>query len=323
MSQIALVGLGLVLDLILGDPRWWPHPVRAVGWLIDRLTRFCLDRFHSFRGRALAGFGAAGLVIAATWAAAWLVLRLAGMVHPWLAWLIGAILVWNSVSLTDLIRHVKPIRAALDLGDIVQAREDLSLVVGRETDQLDRVDVAKAALETLAENLSDGVIAPLFYLALGGPALAWAYKAVNTLDSMIGYKHEPYKYFGFASAKIDDLANYIPARLSALIIILALRISGRDWAAGWRVARRDHAKSSSPNAGWPEAALAGGLGVQLLGAAVYAGRTVTKPILNPAGVEPGAEDLTAGLNLTRTAGLIGFGLCWVVYLLKACCMIAV
>lgn len=323
MNEIALVGVGLVLDLILGDPRWWPHPVRAVGWLIDRLTRFCLDRFNSFRGRALAGFVAAGLVIAATWTSAWLLLKLAGMVHPWVAWLIGAVLVWNSVSLTDLIRHVKPIRAALDLGDIVRARESLSMVVGRETDQLDRVGVTKAALETLAENLSDGVIAPLFYLALGGPALAWAYKAVNTLDSMIGYKHEPYKYFGFAAAKIDDLVNYIPARLSALIIILALKLLGRDAAVAWRVARRDHAKSSSPNAGWPEAALAGGLGVQLLGSAVYAGRTVTKPILNPAGVEPEVDDLNSGLSLTRTAGLIGFGLCWAAYLVKACCIIAV
>lgn len=299
---------GIILDLVFGDPRNWPHPIRLIGRAVDigfkAVSKPKLGRW----GQRLAGGLLWLAVVGATWLCTWALLRLAGAIWEPLAWLVGAVLVWNCLALKDLIGHIKPIIIALRSQDMPLAREKLSWVVGRQTAELDETGVTRAALETLAENLADGLTAPLFYILIGGPALGLAYKAVNTLDSMIGYKHAPYTHLGLVSARLDDVINWIPARLTAGFIILAAFFLRADGPAAWRTSLGEHRNSASPNAGWPEAALAGALGVSLLGPAIYAGQRSNKPYINLVGRAPELVDLEKGLKLIWVSGLIAYGL---------------
>ncbi len=303
--SLALV-CGIFLDLILGDPRSMPHPVRWIGGLIGLLFRTLDPRVRGPWTRRLAGLGISALTIGGVWVLAWTALRLLGQVWPPLAWMAGAWMVWTSLSLKDLMVHLGPIREALSQGDQVRARAELSLVVGRRTEDLDRTGVVRAGLETLAENLSDGVTAPLFYILLLGPAGGLAYKAVNTLDSMLGYKQPPYKEIGLFPARIDDLVNLIPARITFVLVVAAAAAMSLNPGRSFRAGMAEHGKSASPNAGWPEAALAGALDVSLLGPAVYGDVLMDKPFLNPLGRDPGLQDLDQGAGLIWTSGLIAY-----------------
>lgn len=272
--------LGAVsLDLVLGDPRALPHPVVAIGRLISYLE----PRLR----RAVANERVAGcllllITVGVTYAVASCLLALAYLIAPGAALVVAIYLGWVSLAARSLHLESAKVAYALERGDLHGARVALSYIVGRETADLDEPEIVRGAVETVAENTGDGVIAPLCYLMLGGPALALAYKAVNTLDSMVGYKNERYLEFGWASARFDDLANYLPARLTGLLMVLAAPLCGLNGQNGWRIMRRDGRNHSSPNSGFPEAAAAGALGVQLGGANRYFGKIVEKPTIGDA-----------------------------------------
>jgi len=268
--------LALLLDFIVGDPRRLPHPVRLIGWMIARMEN--LTR-RIFTNQRIAGFVTALSVILTTALAAWALIETAEKIHPVLGDAVSVILLYTTFATRDLADHGRAVYEALDGGDLILARRRVAMLVGRDTERLTDEGVVRAAVESVAENTVDGVLAPLFFAAVGGPILAMAYKAASTLDSMIGYRNERYIDFGKTGAKIDDAANWIPARLSAPIIAAAALLTGLRARASWRMALRDGRKHLSPNAGISEAAFAGALGVRLGGPMERRGKTVPLPEL--------------------------------------------
>ncbi|MGH9627019.1 MAG: adenosylcobinamide-phosphate synthase CbiB [Bryobacteraceae bacterium] len=254
-STQILMGVGL--DLLLGDPCTLPHPIRALGWTIE-----CLERSWRRTGLPLRLAGA-GLWISSVGCAV-LAVRLTTPLAN-LYW------IWALLALRELDLQAGAVVRELQAGNLALARRRLSTIVGRDTETLDEPEILRAVIETMAENLSDGVIAPLFYLALAGPAGMAAYKAVNTLDSMVGYRSARYREFGWASARLDDAANFLPARLTALLIFLCAALLRYDAVRAVRVTWRDASLQPSPNAGYPEAAMAGALGIRLGGVNRYHG----------------------------------------------------
>ena len=268
-----------VLDRIAGDPRWMPHPVRLMGALIVRCESLVRTRVASGAGLRAAGLILALFVPAFSFCVAWGALDVARLVHPWLGHLTWIVLGYTTLAAKDLADHAWTVYRRLDAGSPEEARQAVSFMVGRETDRLGEADVVRATVESIAENTSDGVIAPLFYLVIGGPPLALAYKAVNTLDSMIGHRHAWYRDFGWAAARLDDLANAIPSRLSAGLLVLSSHVRLKNGSVAWRVYCRDCAKHASPNSGHPEAAMAGALEIPLGGPSVYRGIRSDRPRL--------------------------------------------
>jgi len=269
----------VILDLLIGDPRWFPHPVVYVGKLItvleNRLRR-------SVKSERLGGVLLLVMTVGITCGVAVAFLKGAYAVSPYLGFGVAVILSWSCIAARSLHRESRQVADPLSRGELATARGYLSMIVGRDTAELDEPEIWRATVETVAENTSDGVIAPLFYLCLGGPVLAIAYKAVNTLDSMVGYRNERYLEFGRASARFDDLANFIPARLTGLLMVAAAPLSGFSAKNSWRIMRRDGRNHSSPNSGIPEAAVAGALGIRLGGTNLYAGKPVAKPTIGDA-----------------------------------------
>jgi adenosylcobinamide-phosphate synthase len=293
----AIVLAAVVLDLILGDPRALPHPVVAIGRLISFLEPRLRRSFTSARA---AGWALLITTVGISYGAAALLLSAAYALSPDLGIAAAIYLSWVSLAARSLHVESAKVAQALERGDLPGARLALSYIVGRETDQLEEPEIVRGAVETVAENTGDGVIAPLFYLMLGGPALAIAYKAVNTLDSMVGYKNERYLDFGRASARFDDLANFLPARLTGLLMVLAAPLCALSGGNAWRIMRRDSHNHSSPNSGFPESAAAGALEVQLGGANRYFGKIIEKPTIGDA-VQP--------LSLTAYGGVVRLMYC--------------
>jgi adenosylcobinamide-phosphate synthase len=262
---------GVALDLALGDPQWFPHPVRGLGWLAQRL-----ERFWRWTGLPLRVAGAmywataVGVACGVVW-----------VTVPWAA----VFWIWALVAIRDLDVEAARVIRRLEAGDLAGAREMLGRIVGRDTAGLEEPEILRAVVETVAENLNDAIVAPLFYLALAGPVGMAAYKSVNTLDSMVGYRNERYREFGWMAARMDDLANYLPARLTAALVWAAAWALRLDARRSLRVTLRDAPAQPSPNAGYPEAAVAGALRVRLGGANYYAGVRSVKPWLGDA-VEP-------------------------------------
>jgi adenosylcobinamide-phosphate synthase len=274
-----IITLALLLDLIVGDPRWLPHPVILMGRLINVLENGLRRPWLDLR---LAGILLMLLTVGSAAGATWLALKALSYVLP-LAGLIGAIII-SSTCLATRSLHTESDRVAkaLSSGDLPQARQHLSWIVGRDTERLDEPEIWRALVETVAENTSDGIIAPLFWLTVGGPVAAMAYKAVSTLDSMVGYRNERYLHLGWASARMDDMLNFIPARLTAMLMIVAASMSGNSASGAIRITIRDRLKHPSPNSGHPEAAAAGALGVRLGGEASYSGISSRKEYIgNP------------------------------------------
>ena len=305
------------VDLLIGDPRWLPHPVRAMGGLIAWSD-------HAVRGicRSPLALRLAGLILALGLptvvyvAVRWMMVE-AGALAEWLGIVVMIGLASSTLAGRDLWDHVQAVKKPLQRGDIVRARQAVAMIVGRDTEQLSESEVVRATIETVAESTADGVIAPLFYLVLGGPPLALAYKAVNTLDSMVGHRDERYVDFGWASARLDDVANWIPARLTALLLIAAAGLrtgSGDRIRNGWCVVWRDGGKHPSPNSGRPEAAMAGVLGVRLGGTNYYDGVANDRPILGDGRRELVVEDITLAAQLMALASvlgvMIGAGILW-------------
>lgn len=265
---------GVALDLAFGDPRRLPHPVRGFGWCAQRLEDLWRRTHLPLRAAGVL-FWITAVVPAA--ALVWITLPYANVY-----W------IWTLLAIRDLDFEAGLVMRKLAASDLPGAREMLARIVGRDTADLDEADVLRAVVETIAENLSDAVVAPLFYLALAGPVGMAAYKAINTLDSMCGYRNESYREFGWASARMDDMANFLPARLTAALVWICALLPGFGFRRSVRVTLRDGASQASPNAGYPEAAVAGALGVQLGGLNFYGGVAHPKPALGDAGAPLGS-----------------------------------
>lgn len=273
---IFAIAFAYLLDLIFGDPQWFPHPVRIIGWLIKKieLPLRSIVKYERFSGTIFAL-----LIAGSTWFIAFKAVQWATSFNQILGFFVLSFLLYTAFAIKDLRVEGLEVFQALKGRDLNRARKKLSMVVGRDTDNLAEKEIIRATIETIAENTVDGIISPLFYAFIGGAPLALAYKAVSTLDSMVGYKNERYINFGWASAKLDDLANYIPARISALLLPIASFLSGKDGLNSWRVALRDGRKNPSPNSGIPEAAIAGALRVQLGGVNYYKSLPSTEPLI--------------------------------------------
>jgi adenosylcobinamide-phosphate synthase len=250
------------------------------------------------------------LTVGVTVTLAALLLTGAYAVNRHLGLLVAILLSWNCLAARSLQCESGLVARALDAGDLPLARKKLSCIVGRDTDRLEEPDIWRGAVETVAENTSDGVVAPLLALMIGGPVLGLAYKAVNTLDSMVGYKNERYLLFGRASARCDDLLNFIPARLTAVLMVIAAPFFGLHMKNSWRMMRRDGRNHSSPNSGFPEAAAAGALGVQLGGTNFYFGRPLEKPTIGDPLQPPGRDAWQGAVRLMYGAEALLL-LCWV------------
>jgi len=276
MKVELLIVLALLLDSILGDPRWLPHPVRLIGRLAIGVENICRKLVSSER---MAGVFAVLIVLAVTGLTGLSLIRLGSLLHPWLGQLISVLILYSCFAARDLVAHSNRVYAALEKDDLDEARRRVGMIVGRDISALDRAGVVKACVESVAENTVDGVTAPLFWAAVGGPLGALLYKAVNTMDSTFGYKNERYLDFGWAPARLDDLANWLPARITAVVMVAAAWFSRRSAVGAWRVFRRDRNNHASPNSGQSEAVMAGALGIQLGGPAVYFGKPVLKPVI--------------------------------------------
>ena len=279
LSILAVV-LGFVLDLLIGDPHWLYHPIRLVGALISALEKLLRGVFPKNKnGELTAGVFLLALTAGITTGCAWGLLYLAGRIHPWVRFVLETVMCYQLLATKALKDETMKVYTALSQGDLKQARYAVSMVVGRDTEVLDETGVTKAAVETVAENASDGVIAPLLFLAIGGAPLGFFYKAVNTMDSMVGYKNDKYLHFGRAAARFDDVLNYIPARLSGALMSAAASFCGLDAGNAWKIFLRDRRNHSSPNSAHTEAAAAGALHIQLAGNAYYFGKLYEKPTI--------------------------------------------
>lgn len=282
MQHFLALILGFCVDLILGDPRGLAHPVQGMGRLIELLERGLRKTFPSSpRGQLAAGGCLVVLVIGLTGVLTGGVLYLAGLVHGALRFLLEVVICWQILATKSLRTESMKVVCALESGSLDDARRAVSMIVGRDTAQLSEEEVLNAAVETVAENASDGILAPLIWAAVLGPVGGMCYKAVNTMDSMVGYKNDRYLYFGRAAAKLDDFCNFLPARISGLLMCLAA-FFGFDAAGAWRIFLRDRKNHLSPNSAQTEAACAGALGLQLGGAHLYFGKLVEKPTIGDA-----------------------------------------
>lgn len=266
----------VVLDLALGDPRRLPHPVRWIGRFAASLE---VPLRRRFRNPRTAGSVEFLVVVLSTLLATHVLLRCARLLHPPAADAVSVLLIYFSIAARDLIGHGERVRRALEAGDLPGAREKAGMIVGRDTERLDEAGVVRATVESVAENIVDGITAPLFFAVLFGPLGAIGYRAVNTLDSLFGYRNERYIDFGRTSARMDDAANFLPARVTGLLVPAAALLSGMRGSDAFRIFLRDRRNHPSPNAGHAEAAVAGALGVQLGGESSYGGRPSRKPLL--------------------------------------------
>lgn len=308
LTALAVLG-GFGLDLLLADPAWMPHPVVGMGRAIAALEK----RLRRLFPATPAGERAAGRVLAAalplgTFALAAGALALAYRLHPAAGFALETLWCWQALALRGLADESGKVYAQLAKGDLPAARRAVSRIVGRDTGSLTAAGVTKAAVETVAENFSDGMAAPLFYLLIGGAPLGLAYKAVNTMDSMVGYKNKTYLHFGRAAARLDDAANFLPSRLAALLWIGAAGLAGFDGRGAWRIWRRDRLRHASPNSAQTESACAGALGVQLAGPAWYFGEYYDKPTIgdDTRPVEP--ADILRADRMLYLAGFLALGL---------------
>jgi adenosylcobinamide-phosphate synthase len=312
-TQVLLAG---VVDLMIGDPRWLPHPVRlmgrAIGVFEDILRRFC----SSPRGERFSGILLVLAIVLPVYLVSVLAMEYLGRLSSAVTALIAsAVLIYltaTTIAARELIFSVRQVIVAIEAGDLEAGRRHVSMIVGRDTNSLDERSVLKAAIESLAENLSDGVVAPLFYLAIGGLPLALAYKAVNTLDSMVGYKNDRYRYFGWAAARFDDIANYLPARLTGALISASILLFSllrqpdkafRRASRSFAVMLRDGRKHPSPNSGFPEAAMAGALGIRLGGPSTYGGIACEKPFIGDGRTSDFVNAAKRALSLAHTTAV--------------------
>jgi adenosylcobinamide-phosphate synthase len=308
-DALLLFTLAYVLDWLVGDPEWAPHPVRWMGRLIRAGESFLRRFIHTPRTEFVGGLLLSSSVVGAFGVGGWLLLIWLGRLNQMSAFVVALYLAVTTLATRSLLDEARAVRRLLLNSDLPGARQQIARIVGRDIHALDEPEVTRAVIETLAESSSDGVVAPMFYLAIGGVPAALAYKAINTLDSMIGHRDERYEYFGKFAARLDDAANFIPARLTALLFVLGAGPLRLDWRGAWSVLRRDGAKHKSPNAGRPEAAMAGALGVQLGGTNYYDGEPHYGQRLGDAKLPLDDRALRYALLVTACTSLLMFAIC--------------
>lgn len=297
--------LGYIADLVFGDPYWMPHPIRLIGKQIE-LTENLLRRVFS-KESMLKGAGIILLVsvVGSAFALPYFLLKGAYNLSPYLAIGLEALMVYQILATKCLHVETDKVRVALLNDDIKAARYAISMLVSRDTEKMEKEDIIKAAVETMTENIVDGIISPMFFIALGGAPLGFAFKAVNTLDSMVGYKNDKYMNLGWASAKFDDLANYIPARLTAWLVIFSSFILGLDAKNAIKILKRDKKNHSSPNSPLSEAPAAGALRIELGGKAWYFGEMSIKPTMGDPLEIPSVEHIQKSSKLMYMTSFVG------------------
>ena len=304
-DHMLALALGFLLDLLLGDPAWLYHPVCAIGRYIAFMEKRLRRRGGNLRRSAVVLTASTVLLTMAVTAA------LLGLLSLWGRWpgLIGmAVMDWLGIAVTSMAREARGVEKALASG-VAAGRKQVARIVGRDTQNLSEDDVIRATVETVAENTTDGVISPLLYGAIGGPVLLWGFKAASTLDSMVGYLDEKYRDIGWSSARLDDVLNYIPARITGAVMCLAAWLTGMDGKNAWRILRRDHANHKSPNCAWSESAAAGALHIQLGGVHDYFGKPVVKPTIGDSDRTPERRDIGRAIRLLYgTSALVTVGM---------------
>jgi adenosylcobinamide-phosphate synthase len=295
------LSLAYSLDLLLGDPEWLPHPVKLFGYLTQMGETFFRPITKGRKSEFLAGAATTASVISVGWSLG----RPRNMFWQ-------VMLAWSALATRSLLKEASAVIAALEQSDIALARQRIARIVGRDTAHLDETEISRALIETLAESTCDGIVAPLFWLAAGGVPAAMAYKALNTMDSMIGHAEPRYLYFGRVAARTDDLANLIPARLTAVGISISAYLLGLDSKSSWRIWLRDGNKHSSPNAGQSEAAMAGALGVRLGGVNVYDGIPHAAPTLNSEAASPSVHAARSAISMVAMVSALALGVALVV-----------
>ena len=296
--------VAFLLDSWLGDPPHWPHPVRWIGNLISVMQRAIRAVCHSEQALKRGGAALWLVVVSVTWLLSWGFLSLMTHINPWLGWLAQVWMIYTLLAGRCLSDAALLVFDALQHGSLAQSREKLSWIVGRDTSQLEKPQITRAVVETVAENSVDGVIAPLFFLMLGGAPLAMAYKAVNTLDSMVGYKTPKYRAIGYVSARMDDLANWLPARLSWLLLSAAAWLLRADYRQALHIGWRDRYQHASPNCAWSKATVAGVLGVQQGGPNNYVRVRVGNPWIGDERREVALDDIPRTVHLMLMASLL-------------------
>ncbi|MBG9980113.1 cobalamin biosynthesis protein CobD [Facklamia sp. DSM 111018] len=316
MDRIVLILIAILLDLLFGDPYSWPHPVKFMGNYIY----YYLDRFEdstlSYKKQFLRGVYLWVSLCCITMGILSIIFIISKQIHPYLSNLIAIYCYYSSFSVRSLAREAKKVQQALLKEGIVAGRQQVSMIVGRETHHLSEDEVIQATIETVAENTSDGFVAPLIYSLLGGPYLTMLYKMINTLDSMVAYKNERFNYLGRFSAKVDDIFNYIPARVSAILIIIASFLCRYSWRKAWEILKRDCYRHASPNAGFPEAAAAGALRIRLGGGHYYHGVYVDKPWIGDDDNRIVIEDISKIINLLYCIAALIFVVLFMISYLK-------
>ncbi len=305
MIHLLALVLGFCIDLLFGDPHSIPHPVVLIGRLISATEKLVRKIFpKTVRGENVAGGVLWLLVVLIPTAVSLGILYLGYKISPWLGLALESIMCWQILATKSLKVESMKVYTALKAGNPAEYRRAVSMIVGRDTAALDDRAVARAAVETVAENTSDGIIAPMLYLAIGGAPLGFFYKAVNTMDSMLGYVEMPYKNIGLVPAKMDDFFNFLPARLSALLMLLAGWLEGLDIRRGWRIWRRDRRNHASPNSAQTESVCAGLLGLRLAGDAYYHGVLHKKPYIGDPVREIEYEDIPRACRLLYGTAIV-------------------
>jgi len=308
MNRCVLFPAVYLADQIAGDPEWFPHPVRLMGMAIARGESALRRPQQSKVEELIAGAALTVALVGASYSLTRLVISHAYRRSNVLGRLTEVALGWSCLAARNLEQEATFVTKALESGDVALARQSLARIVGRDTERLDIHEISRAVIETVAESASDGIVAPLFYMSLGGVPLAMAYKAVNTLDSMIGHTDARYFYFGKAAARLDDAANYLPARLTAMSIVGASWVCGEsDAQIAWKVWRRDGSKHKSPNAGQPESAMAGALSVRLGGGNFYDGELIPAEPIGEEFPAPWPEHARKAIRLVSAVALLGLG----------------
>lgn len=297
------------LDLIIGDPRWIPHPVIGMGRAIKRLEKWIRSRFHTPSHLKKSGILFPVIIVGGSLLVTWVLLKGLYMIHPWLAVGAEVVLIATTIATKGLKDAGMEVYNHLQRGDLPAARQALGMIVGRDTAHLDEPEIVRGTVETVAENIVDAIVSPLFYALLGGAPLAMAYRAVNTLDSMVGYKNDKYINLGWASARLDDIANFIPARITALLLVVSSWMLRLDCRRAYRTIRHDARLHPSPNSGFPESAVAGALGVRLGGENVYHGVVSFRAYMGEYTRPMNKEDIRLTSRLMLTASILFLLLC--------------
>ena len=317
MLTLAAITIGFILDLIIGDPHSLPHPICLIGNLISFLEKGLRKIFGaSERGLLCGGVVLVLLVTSICFVVPFAILKLAGMVSPWLAFAVETIMFYQIFATKCLRDESMKVFYALQKGDLDEARLMLSWIVGRDTKNLTEAEVTKGAVETIAENTADGIIAPMLYMFLGGAPLAFLYKGINTMDSMVGYKNDKYLYFGRGAAKLDDVANFIPARITGLVMVAAAYFLNLDAKQAWKTFCRDRYNHLSPNSAMTESVAAGALNIQLGGGHFYFGKWVHKDTIGDDIRPVKADDIVATNNLLYMTAVLSLILFALIYLLR-------